>query len=135
MTESKDNEENDWEGEAELHLMDVCPIFIAPNSWYRDLVHYLQAILLPEHWNSKQRRALHLKSTSYQIIEGILFKKNYDGVPLRCLEKEDVKKVMVDLHDGPAGGHFFGDTTAHKILRARYYWPTLFKYAHTHVRK
>ena len=37
---------------------------------------------------------------------------------------------MTDLHDGPAGGHYSGDTTAHKILRAGHYWPTLFKYAH-----
>ena len=31
MTESKDNEEHDWEDEADLHLMDVCPLFIAPD--------------------------------------------------------------------------------------------------------
>ena len=42
---------------------------------------------------------------------------------------------MIELHDGLAGGHFSGDTTAHKILRARNYWPTLFKDAHAHVRK
>ena len=60
MTEIKDNEEHNWEDEVELHLMDVCPLFIAPDSWYRDLVHYLQAGLLSEHWNSKQRRALRL---------------------------------------------------------------------------
>ena len=42
---------------------------------------------------------------------------------------------MIELHDGHVGGHFFGDTTAHKILRAGYYWPTLFKDAHAHVRK
>ena len=46
MTESKYNEENNWENEAELHLMDVCPLFTASDSWYRDLVHYLQAGLL-----------------------------------------------------------------------------------------
>ena len=61
--------------------------------------------------------------------------KNYDRVLLRCLEKEDANKVMAELHDGPARGHFSGDTTAHKILRAGYYWPTLFKDAHAHVRK
>ena len=110
-------------------------MFTAPESWCRDLVHYLQVGLLPEHWNSKQRRALRIKSASYQIVEGVLFRKNYDGVLLRCLEKEDATKVMTDLHDGPAGGHFSGDTTAHKILRAVYYWPTLFKDAHAHVRK
>ena len=30
---------------------------------------------------------------------------------------------------------FQGDTTAHKILRDGYYWSTLFKYSHAHVRK
>ena len=72
---------------------------------------------------------------AYQIIDGILFKKYYDGVLLRCLEKEDAKRVITELHDGPAGGHFFEYTTSHKILRASYYWPTLFKDAHAHVRK
>ena len=42
---------------------------------------------------------------------------------------------MTDLHDEPAGGHFSGDTTAQKNFRAGYYWPTLFKDAHAHVRK
>ena len=65
----------------------------------------------------------------------MLFRKNYDGVFLRCLEHEDAKKVLAELHDGPAGGHFLGDTTTHKILRFGYYWPTLFKDAHAHVRK
>ena len=76
-----------------------------------------------------------MKSASYQIVEGILFRKNYNGVLLRCLEKEDAEKVMSELHDGPAGGHYSGDTTTHKILRAGYYWPTLFKDAHAHVRR
>ena len=53
MAKGKNNEENDWENEAELHMMDVCPLFIAPDSWYRDLVCYLREGLLPEHWNSK----------------------------------------------------------------------------------
>jgi len=42
---------------------------------------------------------------------------NHDKVLLRCLEKEDVEKVLKDLHDGPTHGHFAGETIAHKILR------------------
>ena len=72
---------------------------------------------------------------SYQIIDGVLFRKNYDGVFLRCLEQEDASKGVKELHDGPAGGHFLGDTTAHKIIRVGYYWPTLFKDAHAYVQK
>ena len=44
MTENGKNEEHAWEDEAELHVMDVCPLFTTPKSWYRDLVHYLQSV-------------------------------------------------------------------------------------------
>jgi hypothetical protein len=75
-----------------------------------------------------------LKSIQYRLINSVLFQINYDRVILRCLEQEDTYKVLKKLHDYPAGGHFVGNTIAHKILRANYYWPTLFKYSHTHAR-
>ena len=84
-------------------MIDMCPISTAPESWYRDLIHYLQRGYFLEHWSSKKRRALWLKSTSYQFIEGFIFRKNYDGVLLRCLEQEDVAKVVKELHDGLDG--------------------------------
>ena len=86
MTEGQNNEESCWDNEAELHMVDVFPLFIALESWYRHLVHYLQEGYFPEHWSPKQRRALHLKSYLYQIIDGVVFRKNYDGVFLRFLE-------------------------------------------------
>ena len=50
---------------------------------------------------------MRLKLASYQIIDGFIFKTNYDGVFLRCLEKEDASKVVKELHDGLAEGNFF----------------------------
>ena len=41
LAECHTNEYHDWENEAELNIIDVCPIFINPKSWYGDLVHYL----------------------------------------------------------------------------------------------
>ena len=32
MTEGQSNEENSWDNEAELHMVDVCPLFTAPDS-------------------------------------------------------------------------------------------------------
>ena len=60
---------------------------------------------------------------------------SYDFVLLRCLEKSEAEKVLQELHDGPAGEHYARDATTHKILRAGYYWPTLFKDSHSYVRK
>ena len=42
MAQGQTSEDDDWENKVELHMIDICPIFIAPESWYRDLVHYLQ---------------------------------------------------------------------------------------------
>ena len=42
MAEGQNNEDDYWENEAELNMIDTCPIFIALESWYRHLVHYLQ---------------------------------------------------------------------------------------------
>lgn len=41
---------------------------------------------------------------------------------------------MANFHEKLGSGHPLGNATTHKILRAGYYWPTLFKDAHTHVR-
>jgi hypothetical protein len=49
---------------------------------------------------------------------------------MRCLEKDEAEKVLLELHAGEDGGNFGGHTTAHKVLRAGYYYPALFKYAH-----
>jgi hypothetical protein len=51
----------------------------------------------------------------------VLFHLNYDGVLLRCLEREDVDKVLKEIHGGLAGGQFAGNTTTHKIPRDKYY--------------
>ena len=41
MTGKTNNEEQAWKDEADLHVTDVFPLFTAPESWYRDIVHYL----------------------------------------------------------------------------------------------
>jgi hypothetical protein len=40
---------------------------------------------------------------------------------MRCLEKDEVEKVLLVLHAEEAGGHFGGDTTYRKVLRDGYY--------------
>ena len=33
MAKDQDNEGNNWDNEAELHMVDVCPLFTSPGSW------------------------------------------------------------------------------------------------------
>lgn len=81
---------------------------------------------MPEDLDARKRRALHLKSAKYQLILGILFRRNFNNVLLRCLEKFEALKVLSSLHEGPTRGHFGAKVITHKILKVGYYWPTLF---------
>ena len=90
-------------------------------SLYVDIIFYLKNGYAPPNLDHTKKRALRLKAKQYQLVNDVLFKMNYDSVLLRCLEKSEAEKVLQELHDGPAGGHYAGDTTAHKILRAGYY--------------
>ena len=40
---------------------------------------------------------------------------------------EEVEVVLNDCHRGACGGHLSGISTAQKILRVGYFWPSIFK--------
>eukprot|EP00253_Pinus_taeda_P026329 PITA_26329 len=61
------------------------------------------------------------------IVSDTLYCRGVDTVPRRCLTHEDAKKVLNDCHSGVCGGHLSSYTTAQKILRAGYFWPSIFK--------
>ena len=42
IAEIQDNEDGAWENEVELHMIDMCLVFTALESWYIDLIYYLQ---------------------------------------------------------------------------------------------
>jgi hypothetical protein len=104
------------------------------DEWYSDIVYYLKNLSCPNHLVDYKRRALRLKAMKYCLTEDGLGWRNPDGVILRCVNKEEAKKLLEELHSGYCGGHFAARTTAHKILRVGYYWPTLFSDTHQHVR-
>jgi transposase InsO family protein len=50
------------------------------------------------------------------------------------MNPQEVDRIMFEFHSGLCGGHHPWKTTTHKILRARYYCPTLFADVHRGVR-
>jgi hypothetical protein len=129
-SETKQKEDSDT-SDLEQHdqnLIGCTQNFVSP--WYDDIRHFLQHGSAPRHLDPTKRRDLRLKFVSFHLVNGILFHQNFDGILMRCLEKDEAENVLLELHASEAGGHFGGDTTTHKVLRAGYYWPTLFRDAH-----
>lgn len=65
----------------------------------------------------------------------MLFRKDFDGVLLRCIQTDQINRLLKELHDDPIGGHFSSKITIMKIMRFGYYWPTLFSDYHKWAKK
>ena len=59
-------------------------------------------------------------------MNGVLYWKYPGGKLLNCFVEGGVEKVMTYFHKGDCGDHLYWKTTANQILRAGFYWPTLF---------
>jgi hypothetical protein len=84
---------------------------------------------------SKERRTMKMKTNHYVLVSIVLFRLNFDGVLLRCLDNEKPKDVIQEFHNEVCGGHFSSVVTAYKIIRACFYWTTMFKDSYKFVRK
>lgn len=102
--------------------------------WYTDLIFFLLNNICPNRMNATQRRALRMKSAHYMLKGGPLYRRNYEGVYLCCLDQQEAKNAMDEFHGKHGIGHGSTDSLAHQILRSSYYWPHLFRDAHRHVR-
>jgi hypothetical protein len=88
----------------------------------------------PDGLQRNKPRAPKLKAIRYCLINQILYWKDPLGVLLKCMDPREADRIMVEFHSGLCGGHHYWKTTTHKILKARYYWPTSFADVHRGVR-
>ena len=61
-------------------------------------------------------------------MDNTLSRRGVDSILRLCLTHEEAEVVLNDCHGGACGGHLSGISTAQKILRAGYFWPSIFKY-------
>ena len=67
-----------------------------------------------------------MKASKFCIIDNVLFWKNHESVLLNCLTLDEADKVLREFHAGDCGGHLYWKSRADKILRAGFYWTSLF---------
>jgi len=104
------------------------------SNWYKDIVYVLQNLQCPPDFDKAKGRALKLKASRYCINNNGLYWKDQGSILLRCVNPEQAKKIVDEIHRDDCGGHLFWKATTYKILRASFYWPTLFNDVFSKVR-
>ena len=94
----------------------------------------MQNLQFPPDMERSQYRSLKLKSLKYCILQSKLYWKDPGGILLNCINEQQMPEIIDEFHRGICGGHTAWKETAHKILRAGYYWPILFQDTCTKVR-
>ena len=51
------------------------------------------------------------------------------------MSEREVPTILEACHDSTCGGHFSGQLSGQKILRAGFFWLTLFKDSHDYVKR
>jgi hypothetical protein len=113
------------EDETQEPSLEVSAKF-SQSDWYKDIIFYLQNFSCSPAWDKSRARSIKLKAVKYCILGENLFWKDPGGILLNCLTEEETEGIIIEFHKGVCGGHHAWRATAYKILRAGYYWPSLF---------
>jgi hypothetical protein len=94
--------------------------------WYNNVIYVLRNLQAPPGLSKTKARFSKLREAKFYILDNSLYCKDPGGILLNCLLEEEMKKAIKEFHKGDCGGHHYGKTTAHKTLRAGFYWPSIF---------
>ena len=64
-----------------------------------------------------------------------MYKYCADQIIRRCVPEAEQQGILNDCHQNAYGGHFASQKTVRKVLQSGFYWPSLFKDAHTMCRE
>ncbi|CAL8992411.1 unnamed protein product [Prunus brigantina] len=85
--------------------------------------------------NSKLAYKLKKTIKRYFVDGSTLYRKGFNGEPLKCLGESEARQAMQEIHAGECGEHQGMKKLHRQLLSVGYYWPTMKKDAHDFVRR
>ncbi|VFQ95569.1 unnamed protein product [Cuscuta campestris] len=104
-----------------------------PPEWLDRLAKYIEDGEAPE--DPQKARLLRMRAPTYKVQDGVLYKRSYNGVLLRCLRAAETKALMEEIHEGVCGAHQGPYSISRRAIIQGYFWPTMRKDCEEYVRK
>ena len=89
------------------------------DDWRSEIANYLK--------NPSQRvsRKLRYKALKFVVLDDQLYYKSIDVILLKCLNQEDARKIIYEVHEGLCGAHQSAYRMKWIITRTGHFWPTM----------
>ncbi|XP_050891682.1 uncharacterized protein LOC127097216 [Lathyrus oleraceus] len=93
--------------------------------WFYYIKTFLEKQQYPKGISITDKKALRRLSSKFFLKDDVLYKRNYDFVLLKCVDRHEASPIIKSTHEGYEGVHVKGPAMDKKILRDRYYWTTM----------
>ncbi|WJZ99816.1 hypothetical protein VitviT2T_018231 [Vitis vinifera] len=115
---------NDDFPEESLMSIEVAP-------WYSHIANFLVTGEVPSEWSAQDKRHFFAKIHAYYWEEPFFFKYCADQIIRKCVFEQEQSGILSQCHDSACGGHFASQKRAMKVIQSDFWWPSLFKDAHS----
>ena len=93
------------------------------NSWMMPIVAFPQDGDLPE--NAKEAKKIKKRAAKFTILNDTLYKRDFSMPYLKCVNEEEAKYVLEEIHEGICGHHASPRSLVSKVIQIGYFWPTM----------
>lgn len=86
------------------------------DEWYSHIMRYLSDGTFLDSANKNTRVRVYKLVARYIILSNVLYRRGYNGLLLRCLNKAEVPIALEEVHSSSCGGHFGGRSLVYRLL-------------------
>ena len=95
----------------------------AHTRWTIPILSYLKDGRLP--LNPEEAKKIRKQAAQFMVLNDELYKRGFSQPYLRCVEEEEAKYVLEEVHKGVCGDHMGAKSLVRKIMRVGYFWPSM----------
>ena len=93
------------------------------NSWMTPIVSFVQDGHLLQ--DADEARKIKKRATRFMILNDALYKRGFSMSYLKCVDKDEAKYILKEIHEGICGDHAGLRSLVSKVFRTCYFWPTM----------
>ncbi|GJT34999.1 reverse transcriptase domain-containing protein [Tanacetum coccineum] len=102
--------------------------------WFADYANYHARNFIIKGMSTQQKRKFFKDVKHYFWDDPYLFRTCADQIIRRCVHGQEAIEILKACHEGPTGGHHSANLTTRKVFDASFFWPTIYRDAHTMIK-
>ncbi|GKB58934.1 reverse transcriptase domain-containing protein [Tanacetum coccineum] len=102
--------------------------------WFTDFANFHAGNFIIKGMTTQQKKKFFKDVKHLFWDDPYLFCICADQIIRRCVHGQEANDILKACHEGPTGGHHSANLTARKVFDAGFFWPTIYRDAHTMIK-